>query len=44
VQRRDLEAALHNYDEALRSDPSYLHALWNKGLALRDKSDDVKAI
>lgn len=43
-QRGDLEAALRYYDEALRYDPSYIHALWDKGLALRDKGDDVGAI
>jgi cytochrome c-type biogenesis protein CcmH/NrfG len=43
-RRGDLAVALRNYDEALRSDPSYIHALWDKALALRDKGDDVGAI
>src|SRR3989339_171531 len=31
-------------EEALRRDPSYAHALWDKGLALRAKGDDAGAI
>lgn len=40
----DIERALRLYDEALGRDPTYLHALWDKGLALRAKGDDVGAI
>ena len=43
-QQEDLERALRNYEEALRRDPSYAHALWDKGLALRAKGDDAGAI
>jgi cytochrome c-type biogenesis protein CcmH/NrfG len=39
-----VETALRYYEEALRRDPSYIHALWDKGLAFRDKGDDVGAI
>ena len=35
---------MRTYDEALRCDPFYIHALWDKALALRDKGDDVGAI
>jgi len=35
-----LAAALRSYDEALRSDPLYIHALGDKALALRDKGGD----
>ena len=43
-QRGDLETALRYYDEALGRDPSYIHALWDKALALRAKGDDAGAI
>jgi len=43
-RRGDLELALRYYDQALRGDPSHIHALWDKGLALRAKGDDVGAI
>jgi tetratricopeptide (TPR) repeat protein len=40
----DIERALLLYDEALRRDPAYAHALWDKGLALQAKGDDIGAI
>jgi len=43
-QRGDLDTALRYYDDALQRSPSYLHALWDKALALRSKGDDVGAI
>lgn len=43
-QRGDLDTALRYYEEALQRNPSYLHALWDKALALRDKGDDAGAI
>jgi tetratricopeptide (TPR) repeat protein len=44
AQRGDIEQALRYYDEALRRDASYIHALWDKALALQAKGDDVGAI
>lgn len=43
-QRGDLDTALRYYNDALERNPSYLHALWDKALALRAKGDDVGAI
>lgn len=43
-QRGDLDTALRYYDDALQRNPSYIHALWDKALALRAKGDDVGAI
>lgn len=40
----DVRRALRYYDEALRYDLSYAHALWDKGVALRAKGDDAGAI
>lgn len=42
--RGDVGKALAYYDEALRREPSYAHALWDKGIALRAKGDDAGAI
>lgn len=42
--RGDMAVALRHYNEALRSDPSYIHALWDKALVLRDQGNDVGAI
>lgn len=42
--RGDVERALLNYDEALRRDQAYAHALWDKGIALRAKGDDAGAV
>ncbi len=44
AQQGDLDTALRYYDDALRQNPSYLHALWDKALALQAKGDDVGAI
>lgn len=41
---RDVEKALAYYEEALRRDPLYAHALWDKGIALQAKGDGVGAI
>jgi tetratricopeptide (TPR) repeat protein len=43
-QKGDAERALSYYDEALRRDPAYAHALWDKGIALQGKGDDAGAI
>lgn len=43
-QQGDMERTLRFYDAALRQDPSYAHALWDKGTALRAKGDDAGAI
>ena len=43
-QRGDVEKALLYYDESLRRDPAYGHALWDKGIALRAKGDNAGAI
>lgn len=43
-QRGDAERALSYYDEALRRDPQYGHALWDKGIALQAKGDDAGAV
>ena len=32
------------YDESLRRDPAYGHALWDKGLALQAEGDNAGAI
>jgi tetratricopeptide (TPR) repeat protein len=43
-QRGDVERALRFYDMSLQQDPSYAHALWDKGIALRAKGDHAGAI
>jgi cytochrome c-type biogenesis protein CcmH/NrfG len=43
-QRGDLDTALRYYGDALQRNPSYLHALWDKALALRAKGNDAGAI
>jgi tetratricopeptide (TPR) repeat protein len=43
-QQGDIERALRFYDMALQQDPSYAHALWDKGIALRAKGDKTGAI
>ena len=43
-QQGDLDTALRYYNDALQRNPSYLHALWDKALALRAKGDDAGAI
>lgn len=43
-RRGDVDRALLYYEEALRGDPAYAHALWDKGIALRAKGDDAGAI
>ncbi len=42
-QQGDIERALRFYNMALQQDPSYAHALWDKGTALRAKGDDAGA-
>ena len=43
-QQGDIERAVRFYDMALQQDPSYAHALWDKGIALRAKGDNAGAI
>ena len=43
-RQADIDRALRYYEEALRQDSSYAHALWDKGIALRTKGDNVGAI
>lgn len=43
-QRGDVKRALAYYEEALRRDPLYAHALWDQGIALRAKGDDAGAV
>ncbi len=43
-QQGDIERALRFYDMALQQDPSYAHALWDKGIALRTQGDNAGAI
>ncbi|MBI4525379.1 MAG: tetratricopeptide repeat protein [Deltaproteobacteria bacterium] len=43
-QQGDIERALRFYNMALQQDPSYAHALWDKGTALGAKGDDAGAI
>ncbi len=43
-RRGEADRALRYYDEALRRDPLYAHALWDKGLALQAKGDHAGAI
>ena len=43
-QQGDIERAVRFYDMALQQDPSYAHALWDKGIALRAKGDNANAI
>jgi len=43
-QQGDIERAVRFYDMALQQDPSYAHALWDKGIALRAKEDNAGAI
>jgi tetratricopeptide (TPR) repeat protein len=43
-QQGDVERALRFYDMSLQQDPSYAHALWDKGIALRAKGDHAGAI
>jgi tetratricopeptide (TPR) repeat protein len=43
-QQGDIERALRFYDMSLQQDPSYAHALWDKGIALRAKGDNAGAI
>jgi cytochrome c-type biogenesis protein CcmH/NrfG len=43
-QQGDIERALRFYDMALQQDPSYAHALWDKGIALRGKGDNAGAV
>jgi cytochrome c-type biogenesis protein CcmH/NrfG len=43
-QQGDVERALRFYDMSLQQDPSYAHALWDKGIALRAKGDNAGAI
>lgn len=43
-QQGDIGRALRFYDMALQQDPSYAHALWDKGIALRTKGDNAGAI
>lgn len=43
-QQGDIERALRFYDMALQQDPSYAHALFDKGIALRAKGDNAGAI
>ena len=43
-QRGDFDTAIRHYNDALERNPSYVHALWDKALALRAKGDDVGAI
>lgn len=43
-QQGDIERAVRFYDMALQEDPSYAHALWDKGIALRAKGDNAGAI
>lgn len=42
--RGDIDRALRYYETALRQDPSYAHALWDKGIALHAKGDDAGAV
>ncbi len=42
--RGDIDLALRYYEASLRQDPSYAHALWDKGIALRARGDDAGAI
>ena len=44
ARRGDRAAAMRRYDEALKADPAYIHALWDKALLLRDMGDEVAAI
>ncbi len=41
--RGDMNAALRQYDEALRLKPDYVHALWDKAHALQDVKKDYPA-
>src|SRR5574341_272962 len=43
-QQGDIGRALRFYDMALQQDPSYAHALWDKGIALRAQGDHAGAI
>lgn len=43
-RRGEVDRALRYYDEALRQDSSYVHALWDKGIALQAKGDDAGAV
>jgi len=43
-QQGDVGQALRFYDMALQQDPSYAHALWDKGIALRANGDYAGAI
>lgn len=43
-QKGDGDRALSYYEEALRRDPLYAHALWDKGIALQAKGDDAGAV
>jgi len=42
--RGDIDLAVRYYEASLRQDPSYAHAVWDKGIALRAKGDNAGAI